>query len=73
MEAPIRLGEEVRDSLDAGLPVVALETSIVTQGMPYPVNLETAGATAEAVRRGGAVPARDRGDRRRVGMRADRG
>ena len=57
MEAPIRLGEEVRDALDAGLPVVALETSIVTQGMPYPVNLETARATEEAVRRGGAVPA----------------
>ena len=57
MEAPIRLGEEVRDSLDAGRPVVALETSIVTQGMPYPVNLETARATAEAVRRGRAVPA----------------
>ena len=57
MEAPIRLGEEVRDALDNRRPVVALETSIVTQGMPYPVNLETARATAEAVRRGGAVPA----------------
>ena len=57
MEAAIRLGEEVREALDAGLPVVALETSIVTQGMPYPVNLETARATVEAVRRGGAVPA----------------
>ncbi len=57
MEAAIRLGQEVRDALDNRRPVVALETSIVTQGMPYPVNLETARATAEAVRRGGAVPA----------------
>ena len=57
MEAPIRLGEEVRETLRAGGPVVALETSIVTQGMPYPANLETARATAQAVRSGGAVPA----------------
>ena len=57
MEAPIRLGEEVRETLRAGGPVVALETSIVTQGMPYPTNLETARATQDAVRRGGAVPA----------------
>jgi len=57
MNAPIRLGEEVRDALDARRPVVALETSIVTQGMPYPTNLEAARATQEAVRSGGAVPA----------------
>lgn len=57
MKAPIRLGEEVRDALDARQPVVALETSIVTQGMPYPTNLEAARATQEAVRSGGAVPA----------------
>ena len=57
MNAPIRLGEEVRDALDSRRPVVALETSIVTQGMPYPTNLEAARATQEAVRAGGAVPA----------------
>lgn len=57
METPIRLGEEVRETLRAGGPVVALETSIVTQGMPYPTNLETARATQDAVRRGGAAPA----------------
>lgn len=57
MNAPIRLGEEVRETLEAGGPVVALETSIVTQGMPYPTNLETARATGEEVRNGGAVPA----------------
>ena len=57
MKAPIRLGEEVRDALAGRRPVVALETSIVTQGMPYPTNLEAARATQEAVRAGGAVPA----------------
>ena len=57
MKAPIRLGEEVGETLAAGGPVVALETSIVTQGMPYPANVETAQAIGEQVRRGGAVPA----------------
>lgn len=53
----VRVGDEVQQALDAGRAVVALETSIVTQGMPYPTNLETALATAGAVRRGGAIPA----------------
>lgn len=57
MGVRIRLGEEVREALGAGGPVVALETSIVTQGMPFPTNLETAHLTQEAVRAGGAVPA----------------
>lgn len=57
MKAPIRLGDEVRETLEAAGPVVALETSIVTQGMPFPTNLETARDTQEAVRGGGAVPA----------------
>ena len=57
MTAPIRMGDEVREALDNRRPVVALETSIVTQGMPYPANLEAARATQEAVRSGGAVPA----------------
>ena len=57
MNAPIRLGEEVRDALADRRPVVALETSIVTQGMPFPTNLETARATQDSVRNGGAAPA----------------
>lgn len=57
MTTPIRLGEEVREALNDRRPLVALETSIVTQGMPFPANLETARATQEAVRGGGAVPA----------------
>ena len=57
MNAPIRLGEEVRDAFSDRQPVVALETSIVTQGMPYPTNLEAARSAQGAVRGGGAAPA----------------
>ncbi len=48
---------EVADALDAGRPVVALESTIIAHGMPYPRNLETARAVAAAVRAHGAVPA----------------
>ncbi|HEX3469269.1 MAG TPA: pseudouridine-5'-phosphate glycosidase, partial [Candidatus Elarobacter sp.] len=47
----------VREALRAGRPVVALETTIVTHGMPPPVNLDTARAVEAVVRDGGAVPA----------------
>lgn len=45
------------DALAQGRPVVALETSIMAQGLPYPRSLEAALACEEAVRAGGAVPA----------------
>ncbi|HEY4027241.1 MAG TPA: pseudouridine-5'-phosphate glycosidase [Candidatus Dormibacteraeota bacterium] len=48
---------EVAEALAAGGPVVALETSIVAQGLPPPDNLDAALACEEAVRAGGAVPA----------------
>jgi len=47
----------VRDALEGGRPVVALETTIVAHGMPYPVNLETALAVEDIVRANGATPA----------------
>jgi pseudouridylate synthase len=53
----IRLSEEVRDALSSGQPVVALESTIVAHGMPYPANLETALAVEAIVREEGAVPA----------------
>lgn len=53
----IRLGEEVRDALAGRRPVVALETSVVAQGLPHPYNLQAARRCAAAVRRAGAVPA----------------
>jgi pseudouridine-5'-phosphate glycosidase len=51
------LATEVADALAAGVPVVALETSIVAQGLPAPQNLEAALACEAAVREAGAVPA----------------
>ena len=48
---------EVAEALAAGRPVVALESTIITHGMPSPQNVETALAVAQDVRAGGAVPA----------------
>jgi pseudouridine-5'-phosphate glycosidase len=52
-----RYSDEVRRALEAKAPLVALETSVVAQGLPYPDNLGAARACEEAVRRAGAVPA----------------
>ena len=54
---PLDLADEVSAALAGGAPVVALESTIVTHGMAWPRNLETALAVEEEVRRGGAVPA----------------
>lgn len=51
------LSDEVRDALDAGRPVVALESSLIAQGLPVPHNLDTAMRAERAVREAGAVPA----------------
>ncbi|SFT65300.1 pseudouridine-5'-phosphate glycosidase [Mesorhizobium sp. YR577] len=53
----IRLSEEVAAALREGRPVVALESTIITHGMPYPANLETARGVESVVRDNGAVPA----------------
>jgi pseudouridylate synthase len=53
----IRLGREVEAALADGRPVVALESSVVAQGLPPPTNLESAHACEDAVRAEGAVPA----------------
>lgn len=52
-----KLSREVAEALAAGGPVVALESTIITHGMPYPANLETALAVEDVVRQNGAVPA----------------
>ena len=54
---PLLLSEEVAAARATGRPVVALETSIVSHGMPWPENLETALAVEAIVRNAGAVPA----------------
>lgn len=55
--AHVDVGPHVREALQAGRAVVALETTIVTHGMPPPVNVETARAVEAVVREAGAVPA----------------
>ncbi|MGF9693835.1 pseudouridine-5'-phosphate glycosidase [Rhizobium sp. 0TCS1.26] len=52
-----KLSREVQEALAAGGPVVALESTIITHGMPYPANVETALAVEAVVRENGAVPA----------------
>ncbi len=48
---------EVAAALDEGQPVVALESTIIAHGMPYPKNVETALAVEDVIRGNGAVPA----------------
>ena len=48
---------EVEQALAAGKPVVALESTIISHGMPYPRNVETALLVEETIRQNGAVPA----------------
>ena len=47
----------VADALAEGRPVVALESTLITHGLPYPINVETAVAMENAVRASGAIPA----------------
>jgi len=57
MNEYIDLSEEVSDALSRGAPVVALESTIISHGMPFPRNAETALAVEAEVRASGAVPA----------------
>lgn len=56
-ELPWRLGPDVARAVTAGQAVVALESTIIAHGMPFPQNLETAMAVEDVVRGQGAVPA----------------
>jgi pseudouridylate synthase len=51
------VGEEVAKAVAAARPVVALESTLISHGLPYPQNLEVARASEAAVRESGAVPA----------------
>ncbi|MCA1569457.1 MAG: pseudouridine-5'-phosphate glycosidase [Chloroflexi bacterium] len=66
------ISEEVRASLDQGRAVVALESSLIAQGLPVPHNLETALAAEAAVRESGAVPATTALEHGRLVIGADR-
>ena len=54
---PIDVHPEVEQALVENRPLVALETALVTHGMPYPVNLETTVSVERHVRSVGAIPA----------------
>lgn len=51
------ISPEVKEALEENLPVVALESTIISHGMPYPKNVETALAVEKIIRENGAVPA----------------
>src|SRR5687768_1926859 len=56
-DIPLVFSEEVSEALHSGAPVVALESNVITHGLPYPDNAATARKVEAAVRAGGAVPA----------------
>jgi pseudouridine-5'-phosphate glycosidase len=57
MSSLVELHPEVADAINEGRPVVALESTIISHGMPYPQNVETARAVEQILRDGGAIPA----------------
>ena len=57
MNTYLRINNEVNDALHSGIGVVALESTIIAHGMPYPENMETALRMEKVVRNGGCIPA----------------
>jgi pseudouridylate synthase len=57
MNQNLVVAPEVEEALAGGRAVVALESTLITHGLPYPENVNTAGLMETAVRQGGAVPA----------------
>ncbi len=57
MQLPLSISAEVAAGLAAKQPLVALESTLITHGLPFPLNLETALAMESAARAAGAIPA----------------
>jgi len=53
----LRFSDEVKEALHSGKPVVALESTVIAHGLPYPENVATARKIEAAVRAEGAIPA----------------
>ncbi|MBU0997378.1 MAG: pseudouridine-5'-phosphate glycosidase [Firmicutes bacterium] len=53
----LMISDEVRKAIESNQPVVALESTIISHGMPYPKNIETALRCEEIIRENGAIPA----------------
>jgi pseudouridine-5'-phosphate glycosidase len=69
----VEIAPEVRDALERRRPIVAMETTILSHGMPYPQNVQTAREVEKIVRDAGGVPATIAviAGRLRVGLRDD--
>lgn len=57
MTAPLTYAPETAEALASGRPIVALESTIITHGMPWPQNLEMAHQVEQEIRDNGAIPA----------------
>ncbi len=57
MNQLLNIHPEISNALNQGLPIVALESTIIAHGMPYPQNIETALEVEQIVRKNGAIPA----------------
>ncbi len=57
MNKYIEISPEVKNAMENNLPIVALESTIISHGMPYPKNVETALKAQNVVRENGAIPA----------------
>lgn len=57
MNGYLDIKEDVREALEEGKPVVALESTILSHGMPYPENLDFAGKVEKLIRSEGCIPA----------------
>lgn len=57
VDYPFVIRPEVHDALESHQPLVALETAVLTHGLPYPDNIETMTHMAQEVRKSGAIPA----------------
>ncbi len=57
MKPYIKISEEVKFALKNNLPLVALESTIISHGMPYPENVQTACEVEDMIRSNGAIPA----------------
>lgn len=53
----LQISPEVQDAINSKKPVVALESTIISHGMPFPQNAQTAIEVEETIRKHGAVPA----------------
>ena len=53
----IKISKKVQEALDKNIPVVALESTIISHGMPYPKNVQTARMVEQVIEENGCVPA----------------